>query len=196
MWVTNLYILTGLDLSKILLNLPIAYIPVCISVRASASAVKLCGPFSCLHASAAQHLCRLVGCIQCAVTPMKPFLCAVQQSVVVLMNSTSRIATLRFFFISCVAFSILLFIILRAMTFAFGCRWCTWRWKPSSSATLRGCRPWTTKSTIWLSTLFCDTCLPSQSFTCLGAWSLGSSSFFLFRVVSFVYLSRCLSCFL
>ncbi len=173
--------------------------PVCILVRASASAVKLCGPLRCLQAGAAEPLCRLVGCIQCAATPMKPFLCAVQQSVVVPMNSIFCIAALRFFFISCVALSVFIFIVLRVITEAFGWRWFTRRWKASSSTTLRGCRPWcrpwTIKARICASTLFWETCLASHSFSCLGA-SLGASLLLLFRLVSCVYLSRCFSCFL
>ncbi len=62
------------------------------SFRAQAKTSNVCGPLSCLHASATEHLSRLLGSTQWAVTPMKPLLLELQQSVVVAMKSISDIA--------------------------------------------------------------------------------------------------------
>lgn len=71
-----------------------------ISFSAPARAEKVCDPLSCLHARAAQDLCMVWGLNQCAVTPMKPRRCAIQQSVFVAMNSISLRATFSFLFTS------------------------------------------------------------------------------------------------
>ncbi len=57
------------------------------------------------------------GLNQCAVTPMKPRQCAVQQSVVVAMNSISLSAAFSFLFTSTEACVTCFTTVLRVMTF-------------------------------------------------------------------------------
>ena len=79
-----------------------------ISCNALPSTSKVCGPFICLHASATEHLFRVLGSSQWAVTPKKLLRLVLQQSVVVAMTLTVDIASIMFLFMSSAASSILL----------------------------------------------------------------------------------------
>lgn len=68
----------------------------CVSFTAQAKTSKVWEPLSCLHASATEHLSRLLGSAQCAGMPIWPLLLVPQQSVVVGMESTLFIAPSRF----------------------------------------------------------------------------------------------------
>lgn len=137
------------------------------SFIAHAKTLNVWAPFNCLHARPTECLWKLPGSSQCAVTPIKLLLLAVQQSVVVAMYAVILIASFTCSFITAVALSILRRAVVPDVTVQFGCRSLTRVWNDGCSTRAKGWRPWTIKLRTALSTHCWDTCFVSSSFSCL-----------------------------
>lgn len=166
-----------------------------ISFRALANTSNVCEPLNCLQARAAEHLMRLSGLSQCAVTPMKLLLLVDQQSVVVAIWSTALMASVTAFFITLEASSTIERKVSRDIIFALGCSSFTKSLKGSCSTTQKGWSPLTTYFTTALSMTLWDTVQLFTNVVCLLVDGV-SEVLFSFCLCQFSIFLRCCACFL
>lgn len=160
----------------------------CISFRALANASNVCEPLSCLQARSAEHMVRLSGSSQCAVTPMKLLLLVDQRSVVV--SGPHGLSHCR---LHC--FGGIINHRAQGQPSALGCSSFTTSLKGSCSTTQRGWSPWTTCFTAALSMTLWDTVQLFTNVVCL-LLDGGSQVLLLFVDVSSPYFLRWCACFL
>lgn len=149
----------------------------------------VCEPLNRLQARAAEHLVRLSGSIQCAVTPIKLCLLTDQQSVVVAMWSTALMTSVTAFIISLELLSIIVRRVRHDIIFAFGRSSFTKFLKGSCSTTKKGWSPCITYFTTALFMAICDTVQLLTNVVCLLVDGV-SEVLFLFVDVSSPYILR------